>query len=163
MEPFNAARWIDAAARARERLLKDVEVIVRAQAAGELSEPTTRQYVARRLDAALALARRGLELAPVSGRGHLEAGLLSFGRFALTGLPPEASDDFDRALRELDAALALQPWRAASYRRVARLLAPLWEECGDDQRVFIAKVTRRTRQLDPAAADIKEAAARMGL
>jgi len=163
VEPFNALRYIDAAARARARLLKDVEVIVKAQAAGEISEPATRQYMARRIDAALALARRGLEMAPISGRGHLEAGLLEFGRFALTGLPPEASDDFDRSLKELRMALELQPWRAASHRRVARLLSPLWDECDEQQRAFIAKTTRRTRQLDPGAADIKEAAARMGL
>jgi len=162
MEPFNAMRYIEAAARARERLLKDVEVIVKAQAAGDLQEPETRQYVARRIDAALALARRGLTLAPASGRGHLEAGLLEFGRFALTGLPPEASEDFERALSDFKSAVELQPWRAATHRRVTRLLSPLWDECGEDQRLFIAKATRRARQLDPSAADIKSAAARMG-
>jgi hypothetical protein len=163
LDPFNAARYIEAAGRARERLLNDVEVIVKAQAAGDLPDPKTRLYLAARIDAALALANRGLALAPASGRGHLEAGLLLFGHFALTGLPPEASDEFGLALKEFDHALVLQPWRAATHHRVTQLLAPLWEACDDQQRSFIEKATRRAREIDPWAADLKEAAARMGV
>ncbi len=161
IEPFNASRYIDSARSARRRLLKDVEALLRMQAEGDLPDLSTRQYLADRLDEALALADRGLELAPASGRGHLEAGLLHFGRFALTGMPPQASLDFDRAREEFDKALRLQPWRAAAHRKVARVLTPLWGQCDDEQREFIARVARRTLQIDPYASDIRDAVARM--
>jgi len=162
-EPLNPKRYIDAGARARLRLLKDTEVIVRAQAMGIFPDPKTRLYLARRIDAALALVHRGLELAPVSARGHLEAGLLHFGRYALTGLPPQASEDFDLARDQFEMAMSLQPWRAATHRKVARVLSPLWSECDEEQRRSIARAVLRARELDPRAADIKETIGRLGL
>ncbi|HEY3176818.1 MAG TPA: O-antigen ligase family protein [Candidatus Polarisedimenticolia bacterium] len=161
LEPWNGMRWIEAAARARRRLLGDVEAIVRVQAEGQIPDPAARLYLARRIDAAADLARRGLVLAPASGRGHLEAGLLHFGRFMLVGLPPGASEDFVEARTEFARALTLQPWLAATHRRVARLMIPFWGQCDDADRAFIQKVCRRALQIDPWASDLKEALARM--
>ena len=163
LEPHNASRYIEAARRARQRLLKDVKVILRIQAAGDLPDLRSRQYLAGRIDDALALVRRGLTLAPSSGRGHLEAGLLHFGRFAVIGLPPRASEDFDLARDEFAKALSLQPWRAAAHRKVARMMVPFWEECDREQRELIAYAARRAIEIDPSANDIREAVERMEL
>lgn len=163
MEPLNSANYFDAAGRARRRLLKDVEAIVRSQADGVLPDPAVRKYLAGRIDEAIALVDEGLALTPASARGHMERGLLWFGRFALIGLPPPASDDFDRAREAFERALKLQPWRAAVHRKVARLSIPLWDECDEDQRAFVAGVVSRARALDPGAEDIAEAAGRVGI
>ncbi len=163
LDPLNANRYIDAARSARRRLLRDVEVLLRAQAEGGLPDIRSRQYLAQRIDDAIALIERGLSLAPASGWGHLEAGMLHFGRFALIGLPPRASEDFDRARDEFAKALALQPWRGASHRKVARMTIPFWDECNEDQRQFIARATRRALEIDPWAGDIREASERMGI
>ncbi len=163
LEPFNAGRYIEATSRARQRLLQDVEALLQVQASGDLPDLASKQYLARRIDQAIGLVQQGLALAPTSGRGHMEVGLLRFGRFVLIGLPPQASDDFEKARGEFGKALELQPWRAASFGRVARLMAPLWDECDEEQREFIARAARRAVEIDPGARDIKDAMERMGV
>jgi hypothetical protein len=155
MDPINAARFFDAASRARRRLLVDVKVLVDAQAREERLDVQARLYLAERLDTALALAERGLTLSPASARGHMEAGLLRFGRFALTGLPPQSSEEFQMALGSFERAMKLQPWRAATHRRIARVLAPFWTECGPDQRLFIERAVRRALETNPRDGDLK--------
>ncbi|MGH9870459.1 MAG: O-antigen ligase family protein [Candidatus Polarisedimenticolia bacterium] len=163
LEPFNATRYFEAAGHARRRLLSDVEAILRTQSQGELPDIRSRQYLAGRLDEALAIVNAGLTLSPASGRGHLEAGLLHVGRFTLTGLPPEASEDFGQAMAAFTRAMALQPWRAATHRKIARVMAPFWEASGTEQRAFIEKTVLRARNTSPSVPDIKEMAMRMGL
>ena len=126
-EPGNATLYFEAATRARLRLVADVGTILKAQREGIVPDPVVRIYLARRIDAATDLAQRGLSLAPISGRGHLETALLRFGRFQLVGLPPRDGVDFEGALTAFDKALRLQPWFAASHRKAARLLAPHYD------------------------------------
>lgn len=160
-EPSNATLYFQAVTRARLRLVADVATIRKAQHDGIVPDPVVRIYLARRIEAAIELARRGLELAPVSGRGHLETALLRFGRFELIGLPPADGPDFAAALNSFDKALNLQPWFAASHRKAARLLAPYYDQSLPQQRLFIARVTRRAFELNPWAADMRESLERM--
>jgi hypothetical protein len=163
LDPFNASRFIQAAGVERRRLLRDIEILARAHADGSMPDAATRGYLAGRLDDALELTRRGLSLSPASARGHMEAGMLRFGRFALTGLPPEASDDFDLMMQELRHVIVLQPWRAASHARIAELLTPLYAQCTAEHQAFIAQVTRRASAMQPWRDDLKRAAAGMVL
>ncbi len=161
LDPLNANRYFLAARTERRRLLRDVETLARAQVDGSLPDAAARRYVAGRLDQALELTRQGLALSPASARGHMEAGLLRFGRFALIGLPPEASEDFDLLVRDFRNVIALQPWRAASHVRIAGLLAPLYDLCAEADQAFIAHVTRRAAAMQPWRHDLKLAAERM--
>ncbi|HKY32135.1 MAG TPA: O-antigen ligase family protein [Candidatus Polarisedimenticolia bacterium] len=162
LDPFNPTRYTDAASRVRRRILSDVEVVVRAQSAGVLPDAHTRVYLAGRIEAGLGLARRAIALSPASGRAHMEAGLLHFGRFALTGLPLQASDDFERARESFSRAMSLQPWRAATHRRIARLVAPFLDQADDSQRDFILRAVRRAAELAPRDPEMARLASEVG-
>ena len=163
LEPFAAYRWIESASVARQRLMRDVEAIVQAQELRGMADPASRQYLAGRLDEARAMAMRGLTLSPALAQGHMEAGLLLFGRFALTGLPPAVSDDFVSAVTAFARSLALQPWRASAHAQVARVLEPLLDQAGPSERPFIERTLRRAHELDPAAVDISAIVLKRGL
>jgi len=163
LEPFNSARYVEAGSRARRRLLRDVETLVRASTVGIVPEHTTKVYLARRIDQSIETIRHGLRLAPARGRGHLEEGLLHFARFALTGLPPAASKDFERALEAFSRSLTLAPWHGAWHRKVALVTLPLYNDCSDEQKKFIEQTARRARAIDPKSPQLKAAAARLGL
>ncbi len=163
LEPFNGARDIEAASLLRKRVLADIEAVVRSQAAGELPDPAVKRYLAGRVDEALAIVGRGLSRAPASSRGHMEAGLLHFGRFVLVGLPPQASDDFDLARASFAQVMKLQPWRAVSQTKIARMMAPFYNDANEEQQRFIAESVRRAHEIDPSADDITRAYARMGI
>jgi len=163
LDPFNSARHVEAGSRARRRLLRDVETLVRARTVGVNPEHATRLYLARRIDASLEMVRQGLNLSPARARGHLEVGLLHFGRFALTGLPPASSMDFQFALDAFSRSMTLTPWQAAWHRKVALITIPLYQECSESQKRFIEMTVRRARDLNPRSRELRDAAARLGL
>ncbi len=163
LDPANPAPYLEAAERVRRRLLTDVDAVMRSSSDGELPDAGARRYLSARLAEGVALADAGLAMSPASAKGHMEKGLLLMGRYALTGLPPQASDDLAKALESFDHAMTLQPWRAATHRRVARVTAPLWTECDGTQRVVIARAVRRARETSPGTRDIVEMAGRMGI
>lgn len=162
LEPFNSARYVEATARARRRLLRDVETLVRAWTVGIFPSHGTKTYLAGRIDRTLDLVHEGLQLAPARARGHFEEGLLHFGRFALTGLPPSSSEEFDRAVVAFTKGLTLAPWQAAWHRKVALVTLPLFEQCNESQKRFVEQTARRARLIDPKSVELKTASARLG-
>ena len=120
------------------------------------------QYLRGQIDEALSLAEAGLTLAPMNGRSHLEVGLLHFAKYGLTFLPPIASEDFQNTLDAFSRSLSLEPWRAATHKRVARILLPLKTQCDELQQDFIESVARRAFELDPQARDLRMAIEELG-
>ena len=145
-----------------ERLITEGAKVAIADINAEGAAETASELNAKAADSALAIAQHGLTLSPASARGHLETGLLHFGRYALTVLPPYASSDFQQAIDAFSRSLNLEPWRSASHKKVARMLLPLWSQCSESQQHFIKRVARRAVEMDPDTPDLSDAITKLG-
>lgn len=158
LDPGNAIRLFEAAARIAGGATRDLQVLFRAQESGVVPSAAAAAYVESRLDAAIRLQAAGLRHMPTSSRGHLEMGRFKAARCAAAALGGLIQPDCVAvAMPEFGAALRLNPMSAATHAGVARFLLANWPVLGALQRDEAAPIVERAAAFNREDRDLQRA------